>query len=87
MRIVLFFCLFGFTAFGVSIEKDAIINSALADKAPELAKIIKMYGYRCDSISVARPFMVGRGFTLVCNNYAYEYDIEDKGGRWRVTVK
>jgi hypothetical protein len=28
-----------------------------------------------------------RGYKLVCNRFAYSYDIEDKGGHWIVKVE
>ena len=50
----------------------------------ELANLIKLWGYRCDSISVARTLMFKPGFKIVCNNYRYKYEIVDKGGIWTV---
>lgn len=49
--------------------------------------LIRGYGYRCDSISAVRPFVFSRGFTIVCNNFNYEYDISDKGGNWVVELQ
>lgn len=43
-------------------------------------------GYRCDTISNIRPMITKRGVELICNKYAYTYEIEDRGGRWTVTV-
>jgi hypothetical protein len=53
----------------------------------DLVHLVRASGYRCDSISGLRQFLASRGFTLVCNRFAYEYEIEDKGGKWRVEVK
>lgn len=72
------------------IEPNATISEQLKNESAvveALAKQVRGNGYRCDSISVARMMLWSRGFVLVCNRFAYEYEIEDKGGRWRVTVK
>lgn len=49
--------------------------------------MIRAYGYRCDSVSAMRPFVFSRGFTVVCNNYRYEYDLSDRGGNWVVELQ
>lgn len=49
--------------------------------------MIRAYGWHCDSISAVRPFIFSRGFTIVCNNFNYTYDISDKGGNWVVELK
>lgn len=72
------------------VERDAVISDKLKGKSDVLEEIVRLvrgYGYKCDSISAARPMVFSRGFVLVCNGFAYEYEIEDKGGNWRVTVK
>ncbi len=74
----------------VPIESDATIydefkgNSELMN---ELVTLVKENDYRCDSISGVRPFIMSHGFALICNRFRYSYDIEDKGGHWKVTVK
>ena len=72
------------------IEQEAIISENLKDdpRALEVMAIqVKANGYKCDSISSARTMLVSRGFVIGCNHFAYEYEIEDKGGQLRVTVK
>ncbi|ATI47245.1 TPA: hypothetical protein ACVU5S_003284 [Vibrio parahaemolyticus] len=54
---------------------------------PQMVRLIQLTGYKCDSISAIREMMLSRGFTVVCNNFFYEYDIEDKGGNWVVTLQ
>lgn len=51
-----------------------------------LAQYVRAWGYRCDTVNAATPFMFSRGFNLYCNEYRYSYEIEDEGGRWIVTV-
>ncbi|MEJ1414311.1 MAG: hypothetical protein RPU90_12150 [Candidatus Sedimenticola sp. (ex Thyasira tokunagai)] len=48
--------------------------------------IVKAHGYRCDTVDEMQPFILGGGFTIYCNNWKYSYELEDKGGRWVVTV-
>lgn len=55
--------------------------------AEEIIAAVKLEGYRCDSVSSLRKWTFSRGFTMKCNNFAYEYEFEDHGGRWRVKVK
>ncbi len=54
---------------------------------PQMVKLIRLTGYKCDSISAIREMMLSRGFAVVCNNFNYEYEIEDKGGNWVVTLQ
>jgi hypothetical protein len=53
----------------------------------EMARKVRANRYKCDSISAALPEPFFRGCKLRCNNFAYEYKIEDKGGNWVVTVE
>lgn len=48
--------------------------------------MIRAMGWRCDSISAMRPYLMSRGFTVVCNNFNYTYNISDKGGNWVVEL-
>ena len=60
--------------------KDIKAANAFADYVVAL-------GYRCDSISSFNKALWSSGkFKLNCNGYRYTYIIEDKGGRWVVTV-
>ncbi|OCJ12467.1 hypothetical protein A6U86_05440 [Rhizobium sp. AC27/96] len=54
---------------------------------PIAIELIKAKGWRCDSISAARKWVWSRGFTVVCNNYSYQYDFEDRGGNIEVSLK
>lgn len=60
--------------------------SKLATLATINANRIRNAGYRCDSISRISPMLFKRGIVIHCNEWRYAYDIEDKGGRWVVTV-
>ncbi|HBN6175931.1 TPA: zinc ribbon domain-containing protein [Vibrio parahaemolyticus] len=54
---------------------------------PQMVRLIQLTGYKCDSISTIREMVFTRGFEVVCNNFFYEYEIEDKGGNWVVTLQ
>ncbi|MDE0239750.1 MAG: hypothetical protein OXQ84_06065 [bacterium] len=69
------------------IEQGAKIYQSVArDAAVALAQYIQLYGYRCDSLSAVTPFTWSVGYSVVCNNWRYAYEVEDKGGNWIVTV-
>jgi hypothetical protein len=72
----------------VPIEPDAQIGSNFRDAKflNTAVKLVRANGYKCTSISSAIEFLSSRGFTLMCNNLSYSYDIADKGGRWIVTL-
>lgn len=77
----------------VRLEPDAIVDPKLKEAAnlqavlDAAAAMIRARGWRCDSISAIRRFFVSRGLDVKCNRYAYHYEIEDKGGRWVVTLQ
>ena len=80
-------------ALGVRLEAGAIVDPKLEELSnsqelfDSLALMIRARGWRCDSISAVRRFFWGRGFDVKCNRYSYHYQIEDRGGRWVVTLK
>lgn len=77
----------------VRLEPDALLGSEIKKHSNRqavlnaLARMIRLKGWRCDSISVARKFLFSRGFTVICNRFAYEYEVKDRGGRWVVTLE
>ncbi len=78
--------------FAAPLEENAIYPGswsrtdaqAIADDA---SMLIRRSRYRCDSVSSIRSWLTGGGFTVFCNGFRYEYEIEDRGGRWTVTVQ
>lgn len=56
-------------------------------QANAVATLVRLNGYSCDSISNIRPFVAKSGFTISCNNFSYEYEVEDIGGTWKVKVE
>ena len=70
------------------VEPDAVISDMLTTtQINALAQLIRAYGYSCNSISSARPFLWSFGFVVHCNQFRYGYEIEDRGGTWVVTYK
>ena len=78
----------------VQLEHDAIVGNSIASQSAEkrmellnaLANMIRLNGWRCDSISAARTMLFSRGYAVSCNGYAYSYEIEDRGGQWVVSL-
>lgn len=76
-------------AWALPVENDAVISDDLKGKPQlynEIADLIRAYGYRCDSLSGLHEMVFSRGFSVTCNKFSYSYEIEDKGGRWVVTL-
>lgn len=74
---------------GTPIESDSFVDDGITrldEVIDELVGLVRASGYRCDSITVVRRMLMG-GFELACNKGSYEYEIEDKGGHWRVTLQ
>jgi hypothetical protein len=89
-------CVAGNSAYAqqAHIEPDANIasvegapNSTLMWMADPAVGMIRASGHRCDSISAMRPASFSVGLTVVCNGNRYEYNLEDQGGRWQVTLQ
>ncbi len=64
----------------------AAFNHVTMEQVQAAQAIVKAYGYTCDTVDEMQPFVFGGGFTIHCNNWKYSYKLEDKGGRWVVTV-
>jgi len=52
-----------------------------------LQGLVKLYGYKCDSVNFALRSNWDGSFSVSCNNNRYSYKIKDVGGRWTVKVK
>ena len=74
---------------GIQFKIDAhstLMNIKDDDVLALLVGLIRVHGYRCDTINAARPFILGGGVVLDCNGFHYRYSIEDRGGNWTVTL-
>ena len=46
------------------------------------AAMIRRAGYDCQNVAGMCPYLMSEGFTVWCNDFRYEYAIENHGGRW-----
>jgi hypothetical protein len=51
------------------------------------AQMIRGFGYDCRAADSICPWVWSEGFTVACNNFRYEFDVANHGGRWSVTAK
>ena len=68
-------------------DSDNWTRAKMLEIAEPLVTLIRLNGWRCDSISALRPFSFSHGYTVKCNRFAYHYEVFDRGGRWIVEVK
>ncbi len=71
-------------------EGLGLMGGITQKQADAVAAMVRMNGYSCSSISNIRRFTAfskNDGFTISCNNFKYEYEVEDVGGKWKVSVK
>ena len=79
-------------AVSVQTEPGAVLGPRIVkldnqqDVFDELTGLIHAKGWACDSLSAVHTLTFSRGFKVRCNYYAYQYRIEDRGGRWEVTL-
>ena len=83
---------------GLPIEPNAVISDTLRKRKGDvvllnaldyMSSLVRMNGWRCDSVSAVRPYIFSSkdGYVLTCNHFKYGYDIEDKGGNWTATLE
>lgn len=72
----------------VPLDGDASIYQGMSRvQVDALVVMTRLSGFKCDTVSAARPLVFGGpGFSLMCNNWRYSYEVQDRGGRWRVVV-
>ncbi|RWE07684.1 MAG: hypothetical protein EOS23_26545 [Mesorhizobium sp.] len=78
------------SAYAIEIEQDAIISDQFPNPcglAEAGANLVRLHGWKCDSVSGLVPFITTRGFYLTCNYNSYRYEIEDRGGNWEVKLE
>lgn len=71
------------------VEKNAKISNQLQGNQKlytALSAVIHLNGYKCDTISGIAPMSISYGFYVHCNQYRYSYEVEDRGGQWKVTL-
>ena len=72
----------------IKMEQDAVLGDRITPAVIyPVVRYIRIFGYKCDSVSALRKFFRGRGFKVSCNRYSYSYEVEDRGGKWIVCWK
>lgn len=71
---------------GRIVSKANVASGIPCDAASGVALIINTSGYKCSSMDYIRTFISGSGYKVGCDN-KYDYEVEDRGGRWVVTVR
>ena len=79
-------------ALGAPLEKDAIYTGDWSREyaqviADELSGLVRVRGYRCNTVSNLQRWVFSPGFDLSCNNFAYKYEIAYRDERWVITRK
>lgn len=62
-------------------------NDVTASQVAAMVYLIKFNGYRCDSVTNARPCLWSCDYVVSCNSARYRYNFKDVGGNWVITVE
>lgn len=49
--------------------------------------LVRIHGWKCDTVSALLPFTASPGYTLRCNDRRYSYELRDRGGTWVAELK
>lgn len=85
-------CLLALPAWAAPLERGAKFTrdwsyARAQTLANEASSVIRASGYRCDSVTSIHRWIYSVGFDIVCNDYRYKYELEDRGGRWTAKLK
>lgn len=73
---------------GVALLSGVVAKDLSEGAVLEVQKLIKLYGYKCDTIDNKPSFSSWDGSVkVICNNFKYVYEVKDVGGNWTVKVK
>lgn len=75
------------SAIALTTTLTASANNKPSEVDLEAMKLIKAYGYRCDTYSDSVFKEWSQEYSIHCNNYRYHYIIKDVGGRYVVEVQ
>jgi len=71
----------------IIMEKNIVTQGNLQDNEIKAVQaLINLHGYKCDSVNFAMRSPWDGDIEVTCNDYAYSYEVEDKGGNWVVTL-
>lgn len=85
--IIVFFRPFSHTITEEATEETIQKNEITKVQKEAAMQVITLNGYTCDSIAGMSKFITSEGYNVYCNDHRYNYEIENKGGNWVVTVK
>lgn len=69
------------------LEPDAKLYIPVEGKdVAAFVKIIRHFGWRCDSVSSIVALSAHFGADVACNHNLYSYEIKDLGGHWVATI-
>ncbi len=87
-KLILAIALMAATTANAVTFSDDYKPSGLNEKQVELlVTVVKAYGYSCDVVNAAYGSALNhKEWNLVCDDWTYSYEIEDKGGRAVVRV-
>lgn len=80
--------LFARAVVGADVEPDAMIcpKGVSSSSLGELVRAVRYSGYSCDTVGFA-TFYDGASHEIWCDSSRHQYTLDDKGGRWQVSVK
>jgi hypothetical protein len=58
--------------------------AAVAAQHAAAARLIRAFGYDCQSVDAVLPYALSEGANVSCNHFRYMFEIENHGGRWSV---
>lgn len=87
MKRLLLSSLFVMFAASAEIPISSEVPFSMHEAALASAELVKMYGYRCDSIDFFMRSDWDGAFHITCNNNRYSYVIKDVGGNYVVEVR
>lgn len=65
----------------VAIEPGGYVAPEIAGRLEPAVTLVRLLGYRCDSVAGWRACLLGCDFLLRCNGGRYVFEISDRGGK------
>lgn len=62
------------------------ITKVLTESNKQAVRLIRLRGFKCDSVSGTSVSAFSGEYSVWCNDYRYHYTISDQGGRFIVEV-
>ena len=85
---VAFFSIFSAQAQNIKLDSDAKISTDVTEKQVKaLVGFVRANGYSCQTVSAVTPFAFSEGWTVICNQWRYRFEVANNGGKFSVTSK